>query len=159
MLISEKILATDWRDFDTAYGNAAEDITYYVSNADNRGYIPNVAQLLLSLFSNNKKVALQASHDLWCSLCHQHSFVSSAALPVYDILYYGLQNLDDDIKVEILDIFMGFAVCLPKEALKSNSWQEQLRGKMERDKSYFEMLISHTNEDIAAFAKNIIEML
>ena len=37
MTISEKILAIDWRDFDTAYGNAAEDIPYYVPNGDGRG--------------------------------------------------------------------------------------------------------------------------
>ncbi len=83
MTISEKILAIDWRDFDTANGNAAENIPYYVPNGDGRGYVPGVARSLINLFSGDKKTALQASCDLWCSLCHQHSFVSSAALSAY----------------------------------------------------------------------------
>lgn len=50
MTISEKILAIDWHNFDTAYGNAAKDILYYVKTGDNCGYVPNVAQSLLNLF-------------------------------------------------------------------------------------------------------------
>ena len=153
MNISEKILAIDWHDYDTAYGNAAEDVPDYISA---KVCIPNVAQSLLNLFSDNKKAALQASHDLWCDLCHQHSFISSAALPAYDILFYGLQNLDDELKVEILDIIMGFAICLPKSS-SNISWTGQLRAKLEKDKSYFETLTAHTNEDIAVFAQNIFE--
>lgn len=158
MTISEKILAINWRNFDTAYGNAAENIPYYVPTGDNRGYVPDIAQSLLNLFSGNNKAALQASHDLWCSLCHQHAFVSSAALPAYDILFYGLQNLDDELKVEILDIIMGFSICLPKDARK-DLWQGKLRAKLEKDKPYFQMLLSHANEDIAGFAQNIVEEL
>ena len=58
MNISEKILAIDWHDYDTAYGNAAEDVPDYISA---KVCIPNVAQSLLNLFSDNKKAALQAS--------------------------------------------------------------------------------------------------
>lgn len=158
MTISEKILAIDWRNFDTAYGNAAKDIPYYVPTGDDRGYVPNVAQSLLNLFLDDKRTALQASHDLWCSLCHQHSFLSSAALPAYDILFYGLQNLDDELKVEILDIIMGFSICVSKD-LPKNSWQGQLRAKLEKDRTYFQMLLSNANEDIAGFAQNIVEEL
>ncbi len=158
MIISEKILAIDWCNFETAYGNAAKDNPCYVPDGDNCKYIPNIAQLLLDLFSNNRKIALEASNHLWCCLCHQHSFVSSAALPAYDILFYGLQNLDNELQVEILDIIMGFTLCLPKGALET-SWQGQLRAKLEKDKYYYEMLTSHTNEDIAVFAQNIVEEL
>lgn len=84
--------------------------------------------------------------------------MSSAALPAYDVLFYGLQNLDDELKVEILDIIMGFSICLSKD-LPQNSWQGQLRAKMERDRTYFQTLISHANEDIAGFAQNIVEEL
>ena len=158
MTITEKILAIDWRNYDTAYGNAAQDVPYYVPIGDGREYVTSVGQSLLALFSDDKKAALQASHELWCSLCHQHAFVSSAALPAYDILFYGLQNLDDALKVEILDIFMGFAICLPKDTPK-NSWQGQLRAKLENDKPYFQLLLSHTNDTIAGFAENILEEL
>ena len=47
MNISEKILAIDWHDYDTAYGNAAEDVPDYISA---KVCIPNVAQSLLNLF-------------------------------------------------------------------------------------------------------------
>ena len=152
MTISERILAIDWSKYDSAYGNVAEDIPDYLSD----GYIPNVPKSLLNLFSDDKETALQASHDLWCCLCHQYSFVSSAALPAYDILFYGLQNLEDDLKVEILDIIRGFVYCISKNTSKT-SWQGQLREKMEKDKSYYEMLMSHPNEDIAEFAKDMME--
>lgn len=154
MTISEKILAVDWCNYETAYGNAAKDYPSYVSD----GYIPNVAQSLLNLFSDNKETALKASHNLWCCLCHQHSFVSSAALPAYDILFYGLQSLEDELKIEILDIVMGFTLCLSKNTSKT-SWQGQLREKLEKDKPYYEKLMSHRNEDIAGFAENIVREL
>ena len=80
------------------------------------------------------------------------SFISSAALPAYDILFYGLQNLDDELKVEILDIIMGFAICLPKSS-SNISWTGQLRAKLEKDKSCFETLTAHTNEGIAVLLK------
>ncbi|MDF2985807.1 MAG: hypothetical protein K0R50_1317 [Eubacterium sp.] len=147
MKILDEILKVDWHKFDTAYGNAKSENEY-----------SNVAENLKQLFSGNKELAMKATHHLWCSLCHQHAFVSSAALPAYEFLFYGLQILDDDLKVEISDIFMGFAVCMSKESLL-NSWQEQLRKNLERDKPYFRKLSTNTNEDIATFATSIVEEL
>lgn len=80
MTISEKILAIDWHNFDTAYGNAAKDIPYYVQTGDNRGYVPNVAQSLLNLFLDKKK--LRYRQVMICGavcainilLCHRQHF-------------------------------------------------------------------------------------
>lgn len=158
MDIIDEITKINWHEFDTAYGNAAEDIPYYVATEDGRGYTPKVASSLLNLFSDHKETALQASHDLWCGLCHQHAFVSSAALPAYDILFYGLQELNDALKIEILDIFMGFAICT-SETSPVNTWQGQLRGKLKRDTAFFQTLTAHVNEDIACFSRSIVAEL
>lgn len=53
---------------------------------------------------------------------------------------------------------IGRAVCLPKDSVKT-SWQGQLRAKLERDRPYYETLMSHTNEEIAGFAGDIVEEL
>ncbi len=156
--IINAISAIDWSQYTTAYGNAAQNHTYVVPLPDNRGYMPNIAQSLKDLFSDNQPLALQASHDLWCDLCHQHAFISSAALPAYDILYYGLQILDTALKVEILDIFYGFAVCTAHDA-HSNSWQAQLRTKLKNNFDTFVQLTTHPHEDIAAFAEDIVSAL
>ena len=41
---------------------------------------------------------------------------SRPALPACDVLMLGLQELDDELKVELLDIFLGFAVCTGRSA-------------------------------------------
>ena len=158
MSITDEIAKIDWRNYDTAYGNAAEDIPHHVQAGEQRGYTPKIAQSLLDLFSGDKEAALQATHDLWCGLCHQHAFVSSASLPAYDILFYGLQNLNDDLTVELLDIFMGFAICICK-GTPDCMWQGQLRAKLEKDKPFFHKLTSHNNEDIAVFSESIVAEL
>lgn len=156
--IEQTILTTDWSQYETAYGNAAQDIPYYVTAGDGREFIPKVSQSLLDLFSGHRQAAMKATHDLWCGLCHQHTFISSAALPAYDILFYGLQHLEEDLKIELLDIFYGFAVCSSRENAPG-SWQGQLRTKLAADMPYFQSLTVHSNEDIAGFSANILEAL
>lgn len=156
--IYKAIFIIDWSAYETAYGNAAQNHPYYVPLQNHKGYIPKVAQSLKDLFSNDTNIALQASHDLWCDLCHQHTFISSASLPAYDILYQGLQILDTALKVEILDIFYGFAICTTNEA-SPNSWQTQLRTKLKNNIDTFAQLTTHPNEDIVAFAENILSAL
>lgn len=147
MKIFEEIQKIDWSKYETAYGNAA-------SENENS----NVEENLKQLFSGNEELAIKATHHLWCSLCHQHAYISSAALPAYNILLYGLKSLDDDLKVEILDILLGFASCISRDH-SPESWQGQLRAKMEQDQIHFQVLTSHENEDIAAFSENIVEAL
>lgn len=73
----------NWCEYETAYGRADKDIKEYVKVSE-KGYIPKIEKQLTDLFSENKDVSLQASHDLWANLCHQYSFISSVSLPSYD---------------------------------------------------------------------------
>lgn len=143
----------DWSQYETAYGNAAQDIPHFQC-----GHTPSVPSSLWALFSGDHKAAMKAASDLWAGLCHQHAFVSSAALPAYDILMAGLKELDDELKVELLDIFLGFAVCTGRFSSEA-VWPRQLRKKLEADLPVFSGFLSSTNEDIAYFSESIIENL
>lgn len=151
------ISSINWSDYETAYGNAGENIPYIVPIRGSRSYYPKVEDSLIDLFSDDEKTALQASHELWCGLCHQHAYISSAALPAFDILLYALQILSDQLKIEILDIFYGFVICSSDSNL--SSWQGKLRAKLKENESYFQVLTEHQNEDIASFAEEIIAEL
>lgn len=140
-----KIDSIPWSEYETAYGNAAEE-----------GEFKNVPENLRRLFSGDKEAAMQATHHLWCGLCHQHAYVSSAALPAYGFLLHGLNVLDDDLKVELLDILLGFARCTAGMSA-DESWQGQLKAGLMEYKAYFRTLTSHENEDIAAFSAELCE--
>ena len=156
--IEQMIAAVDWTRYETAYGNAAQDSPYYVSTGDARGYIPKVGRSLQELLAEDQTKALRASHDLWCGLCHQHVQVASAALPAFDILMQTLPVVSDKVKVEILDIFYGFAVCTTAET-SPVTWRGWLRAALVAHLADFEKLAQHENEDIAAFAQNIVAEL
>lgn len=143
----------DWSQYETAYGNAAQDIPHFQC-----GQTPSVPHSLWDLFSGNRERAMQATGGLWAGLCHQHAFVSSAALPAYDFLMLALREMDDELKVELLDIFQGFAVCT--ERFSSDAlWPRQLREKLKADLPVFTALSGSENEDIAYFAGSIVESL
>jgi hypothetical protein len=107
---------------------------------------------------------MDATHQLWCSLCHQHAYISTAALPSYDILKIGLLQLDDKLKIELLDIFRGFSECTKndyfaatKEAPKK--WELELKQKLISDISIFTELSGNNDELISHFATTICENL
>lgn len=156
--IMQQIAAVDWSRYETAYGNAAQDIPYYVPIGDERGYMPKVARSLEELLAEERTVALRASHDLWCGLCHQHAQVASAALPAFAILWEALQTVSDEVKVEILDIFYGFALCTAGET-STAAWPGQLHAELMTHQADLERLLQHEHEEIAAFAQNILEAL
>ena len=68
----------DWSQYETAYGNAAQDIPHFQA-----GKTPSVPRSLWDLFSGDRERAIRATGDLWAGLCHQHAYISSAALPAY----------------------------------------------------------------------------
>lgn len=146
--ISDKIDKVNWANFQTAYGNAEKTIPFYLKN----------------LFCSDEKIAMDASHQLWCSLCHQHVFISDAAVPSYEILKIALSELNDELKIEILDIFTGFAYCSRPDYdyiidIGMDKWKWELRQKMLEDIELYKDLSKNTNEDIAAFAIRICENL
>ena len=142
----------DWSQYETAYGNAAQDIPHFQV-----GKTPSVPSSLWALFSGDRERAIRAASDLWAGLCHQHAYISSAALPACDFLILGLQEADDKLKVELLDIFLGFAVCTGRSA--ETDWERQLRDKLTSHLPVFAGLVSSENEDIAYFAGSIVDSL
>jgi hypothetical protein len=146
--ISEKIDNINWADFETAYGNAEKTIPFYLKN----------------LFCSDTEIAMDATHQLWCSLCHQHAYISTAALPSYDILKIGLLQLDDKLKIELLDIFQGFSECtndryFTSMKIKISDWEAEIKQKLFSDINLFEKLTKHSNEEISGFATNIVDSL
>lgn len=142
----------DWSQYETAYGNAAQDIPHFQC-----GQTPSVPRSLWELFSGDRERAMRAASDLWAGLCHQHAYISSAALPAYDFLMLALRELDDGLKVELLDIFLGFAACTRRSAEKD--WERQLREKLANGLPVFAGLAVSENEDIAYFSERIVEEL
>jgi hypothetical protein len=146
--ISCEIDKINWADFETAYGSAKMTIPFYLKN----------------LFCTDKEISMYSTHQLWCSLCHQHAFISSASLPAYDILKIGLIKLDDNHKIELLDIFQGFADCTSGKNFaaikqKPNNWEQMLRQKLLVDIELFRELANHKNEEISHFATTIYDGL
>jgi hypothetical protein len=133
----------DWSQFGTAYGNAKDTISYYLKN----------------IFCPNKRIALDATHQLWCSICHQGVNMTNAALPAYEILKRALLELSDDIKVEILDIFVAFALCTSKEyntvPNELFNWEREIQKKLLRDRRVFHTFEVSDNEEISNMAKTI----
>lgn len=146
--IRHEVDKINWADFNTAYGNAKDTIPFYLKN----------------LFCADKQVSMDATHQLWCSLCHQHAYISTAALPSYDILKIGLLTLDEKLKIELLDIFQGFSECTSDKyfaAVKQppSDWEQELKQKMILDLAIFNELTKHTDEEISAFAFKIVDDL
>jgi hypothetical protein len=136
----------NWQDFSTAYGIA-----------------DNVPSLLRQLAAPDAENATEASHNLWCGLCHQHAYVSSAALPSYPILLKVLHSADEELAVEILDILLGFARCTaPVAGIDPSSrphWEADLHDQMIADKGAYEAFAKSGNEVVRGFASDIIEAL
>jgi hypothetical protein len=131
----------DWRLVETAYGSAR-----------------NIPALLACLAGDDHAAAMAASHDLWCALCHQHAYVSSAALPALPALLFALDRANEELAVEILDILTGFAVCTSLIA-KNEAWMNALRARLQEELSRFLVLAKSKNELIAEFASGIADNL
>lgn len=171
--IRQQIDTVDWSAYDTAYGNASgmEEKPLYCSKRlyamlhrkqyqkeeARRKYLANVADRLRELFSEQEQTAIDAASDLWAALCHQRVFVSSAALPAYEILLYCLRTTDSlSLQEELMDIFLGFTQYTVKA---QTGWAKTLREKLLRDKEFFHSFAASKNEYISEFSKEILESL
>ena len=130
-----------WSEYKTAYGSAEI-----------------VETQLARLSSENLEVAMKASHDLWCGLCHQHAYVSSAASPAFPFLMEVFNKAGEKLKVELLDIFLGFAVCL-KRSETHEPWEADLLKVLHANAQIFKNAQASENEDISSFADEIISNL
>lgn len=139
--IRDAIHSIKWREYEAVCGNTE----------------PMTCTQLLALFSEHQETAMEASSALWNNLCHQAQTVP-AALPAYEILLAGVRILNDDLKVEVMDILYNIIGGIP-EIGGMPSWKRELRKKFERDRGYYKELADSDNEDIAAFAELILEQI
>lgn len=140
---ARRLNAIDWASYDTAYGPAVR-----------------VPGQLLRLAGTGKRSAVAASHDLWCGLCHQHAFVSSAALPALPFILQVLEHADPELTVEILDILLGFAVCTnPGWRAQTQEWERLLRERLRAELPRFQRLASHPDEEVAGSARRMVAEL
>ena len=141
---AERVCAIDWTAYETAYGRA-----------------DSVPQQIISLASNDHGIVMDATHKLWCGLCHQHAYLSSAALVAYPFLLEVLDSADERLSIELLDIFTGFAFrsTLGPDGPSPNEWERELRRRMIEELPRFIALSRHDNEEIADFSGSIVTNL
>ena len=102
---------------------------------------------------------MDASHQLWCALCHQHAYVSSAALPALPFLLEILDDAPEQLKVEILDVLTGIAECSTPQG-DEPAWHSELRGELLKAKPMFEALTQgQPKVEICDFAERILAAL
>ena len=137
----DRVAAVKWRDYETAYGDASV-----------------VERQLRNLVLSDHGAAMAATHDLWCGLCHQHAYVSSAALPACPLLLEVFDATTDLIRVELMDIFLGFVSCTNSQHATLD-WQRELHALMTAELPRFQKLVDHPNSDIVDFAELILESI
>ena len=144
-LILKQIDDIDWGNFETAYGTAEKTIPPYLKN----------------IYCEDAKIALEATHQLWCSLCHQHAYISSASLPAYEIIKNRLIECNQELKIELLDIILGFATCSnhKTEVMQYQKLISKMKIKILKDKMIFEEYTKNENKEIKEFAELIIEQI
>ena len=150
---TERVKAIDWASYHTAYGQADK-----------------VPEQLLNLASPDKEKAMNATHDLWCGLCHQHVQIGTAALPAIPFILEVLDVASEELSVEILDILLGFALgsnrqrsidfqkaCGHSAPLSEPEWIAKTRSLLIEQRERFEKLKAHKNPDIKYFSVRILE--
>jgi hypothetical protein len=150
LAFSERLKMIPWADFETAYGLAV-----------------SVPDQLRRLADADERTALAASHGLWCGLCHQHAYVSSAALPALPFILEILDRAGEQLTIEILDILMGFTVCTSPRAPCTGpgfdrshlGWVAQLRAGVAAERPRLEQLAAHSNAEIAHLARKVLNEL
>ena len=141
--INLRLNAIPWAEFSTAYGSALK-----------------VPDQLRRLASREEQTSLAASHELWCGLCHQHAYVSSAALPALPFILDVLNRAGDKLTIEILDIIFGFACCTkPSGEPIQPKWIDELRSRVVAERPRFKALATHQNHELADFAQRILSEL
>ena len=136
--ILSDVTLIDWTGFDTAY-RAPETVPL---------------DLRLLLLGSHQQ-ALDAAHRLWCGLCHQHVYMSSAAEPAYPFLMLGLRESAPLVQIEILDILVGFAVCSHPDLPFSMRVLDRLR----EDRATFGLLREGPHSELVEFADSLCTIL
>ena len=136
---------TDWRDLNTARGDASA-----------------VPQLLQTLFAPDAEAAFRAASDLDDLLCHQHVMLADASLPATPILLHALKTRDEPLVLEeLLFILDGFAI-----ACSATTWQhgepdylKSVCRRIEAQRDLISSLVSHADKNVAESAEVVLERL
>jgi hypothetical protein len=123
-----------WADFETAYGAA--------------DWVPLDLRFLM-LGAHDQ--AMGSAHRLWCGLCHQHAYVSSAAEPALPWIIEALHSSDARLQVEILDILLGILVCHDP----NNPFLVRLFRRVADEAGFIASLTASPHEELASFAAEI----
>ncbi|HSH02981.1 MAG TPA: hypothetical protein VLL52_10720 [Anaerolineae bacterium] len=143
--IYQAINQVAWVEFRTAYSDASP-----------------IPVKLEALLLGDLDSALNAAGELWASLCHQHAYLSSAALPAYPFLRLALEYGPIVLQIEILDIFRGFATVELKEfGIDKVAWHEALASRMRADIELFKKMLLVEDDDglVRYFAEEILKKL
>jgi hypothetical protein len=151
-----RLAAVRWADFKTAYGNAADRHHFEYASGKPADRWGTIAEQLLALVSDDPAKAMAASHHLWCCLCHQHAYVSSAALPALPFLVEALADASPALKIEILDILVGFVECSRGAA---EPWIRDLWDLLVAERPTFERIALHEQQDVARWGQRILQAL
>ena len=154
--LPERLRAIPWADYKTAYGRASSGHQFETRDGTLTERWGSVPDQLLALASADAATAMAASHHLWSSLCHQHAYISSAALPALPFLLEILEQANDELAVEILDILTGFVEC---SIASEVDWIRELRARLVAERVTFERLSAHVSSDIARWAQRIVSSL
>jgi hypothetical protein len=151
----ERLDAINWSEFGTAYGPAVK-----------------VPDQLRRLAGSDRKAALEATHELWCGLCHQHVQVGSAALPALPFLLEVLDAADRDLTFELLDILLGLAIGVNRqravefqrslgriEVTPEAQWVADLRASLLTELPRFRQLAASPDEAVTSIAGQIVAEL
>lgn len=142
-----RLAGIDWSRFETAYGPARK-----------------VPGWLLDFVHANGARARRAGHQLWCSLCHQHAYVSSAALPALPWIVAVLQRTDEQLVCEALDILLGFVRCTdPGQVQQADgvapAWHRELRDGVRRVLPEVTRLLASGSPEVAEAARALVDEL
>jgi hypothetical protein len=150
-----RVRAVDWSQYSTAYDRADAKHAFRAGRQICEQW-GSVADQLIRLRSADASDALEASLHLWCGLCHQDAYVSSAALPALPFILEVLDHADETLATDILDTLLGFARC---SRSASEPWIGALNDRLKAELARFERLAVHANHEIAESARYVVEAL
>ncbi|MBZ9751611.1 hypothetical protein K7W42_12115 [Deinococcus sp. HMF7604] len=135
--------AINWRLYETAYGSAEA-----------------VPDQLFDLLTGSSEVQLAAAHQLWCALCHQHAYLSSAAAAALPFLLRAIQGPEAAVREAVLNILSGFAYhSVPPRTGEQPSWVTEIRRVLLQCQSEFEIIAQQETGESQEWASQILEDL
>jgi hypothetical protein len=138
-----RLKRVDWSTLDTAYGSAE-----------------SVPRWLWDLRFASIPVAEDAVNALCGALCHQKGQLGSAALEALPFLLEFLPDVTESLRIDILDILDGFALCsAPARGYPSSGYHATLRDRLRGAIPEIMRFATGGSADSRDFAARIFEEL